>query len=87
MALQNSKLQGDYGIASELRYSIIPKLQAQLPQEEGRHGEILHESVSTNDIEAVVSRQTGIPITKLISGEVEKLVNMEDTTAIHLWAR
>ena len=46
-----------------------------------RNGEIaiISDYVSANDIEAVVSRQTGIPITKLMSGEIEKLVNMEDT--------
>lgn len=84
LALENAQRQGDYGMASELRYSTIPKLQAQLPQEkrderEKGNEEILHDSVSANDIEAVVSRQTGIPVTKLMSGEMQKLVNMEDT--------
>lgn len=85
IALENAQRQGDYASASELRYSTIPKLQAQLPQEKSeerearRDGEILHDSVSANDIEAVVSRQTGIPVTKLMSGEIQKLVNMEDT--------
>ena len=83
VALENAQREGDYGKASELRYSTIPKLQAQLPQESdspdtGRYGEILHDSVSAEDIEAVVSRQTGIPVTKLMSGEMEKLVNMEE---------
>ena len=85
IALENAQRQGDYANASELRYSTIPTLQAKLPQEnreEGetrRDGEILHDFVSANDIEAVVSRQTGIPVTKLMSGEMQKLVNMEDT--------
>lgn len=83
VALENAQREGDYGKASELRYSTIPKFQAQLPQESdspdtGRYGEILHDSVSADDIEAVVSRQTGIPITKLMSGEMEKLINMEE---------
>ena len=79
VALENAQREGNYGIASELRYSTIPKLEAQLPQEGSRNGEVLHDSVSADDIEAVVSRQTGIPVTKLMSGEIEKLVNMEDT--------
>ena len=92
LSLENAQQQGDYGVASELRYSTIPKLQAQLTQEgeekgekEG-HGEmaILHDSVTANDIEAVVSRQTGIPVTKLMSGEIEKLVNMEDTLRLSI---
>ena len=83
VALENAQREGDYGKASELRYSTIPKFQAQLPQESdspdtGRYGEILHDSVSADDIEAVVSRQTGIPVTKLMSGEIEKLINMEE---------
>ena len=83
VALENAQREGDYGKASELRYSTIPKFQAQLPQESdspdtGRYGEILHDSVSADDIEAVVSRQTGIPVTKLMSGEMEKLINMEE---------
>ena len=87
LALENAQREGNYGKASELRYSTIPKLQAQLTQEgkEKREKEmngelaIVGDSVSANDIEAVVSRQTGIPVTKLMSGEIEKLVNMEDT--------
>lgn len=87
VALENAQREGNYGRASELRYSTIPKLQAQLTQEgeERREMEksggiaIVSESVSANDIEAVVSRQTGIPVTKLMSGEIEKLVSMEDT--------
>ena len=83
VALENAQREGDYGKASELRYSTIPKFQAQLPQESdspdtGSYGEILRDSVSADDIEAVVSRQTGIPVTKLMSGEMEKLINMED---------
>ena len=39
---------------------------------------MVYDFVSADDIEAVVFRQTGIPITKLMSGEMEKLINMED---------
>ena len=81
VALEQAQRSGDYGKASELRYATIPKLQAQLPQEgiESSARGIVHDSVTENDIEAVVSRQTGIPVTKLMSGEIEKLVHMEDT--------
>lgn len=80
IALEQAQRDGDYGKASELRYSTIPKFQALLPQEgtEIQTG-ILHDAVTAADIEAVVSRQTGIPVTKLMSGEIEKLVHMEDT--------
>ena len=83
IALEQAQREGDYGKASELRYSTIPRLQSQLPQEGAEASAsasgILHDSVTPADIEAVVSRQTGIPVTKLMSGEIEKLVNMEDT--------
>jgi len=80
IALEQAQRDGDYGKASELRYATIPKLQAQLPQEgsEPSTSGIVHDSVTATNIEAVVSRQTGIPVTKLMSGEIEKLVHMED---------
>ena len=84
--LEQAQRDGDYAKASELRYSTIPKLEDQLPKEgvetsaTGEYGDMLiHDSVRSSDIEAVVSRQTGIPVTKLMSGEVEKLVQMEVT--------
>ena len=81
IALEQAQREGNYGKASELRYSTIPRLQSLLPKEgaETSASGILHDSVTPADIEAVVSRQTGIPVTKLMSGEIEKLVNMEDT--------
>ena len=87
LALKTAQRNGDYVKASELRYSTIPKLQSLLPQEgsgisnSGKYEEILHDSVAAADIEAIVFRRTGIPITRLMSGEVEKLVQMED--ALH----
>ena len=87
LALDNAQRAGNYGKASELKYSTIPRLEAQLTQEgEGKKerekkGEMamVYDHISASDIEAVVARQTGIPITKLMSGEIEKLIKMEDT--------
>ena len=87
VALDNAQREGNYGKASELKYSTIPRLEAQLTQGGEERGErekrgktaMVYDFVSANDIEAVVSRQTGIPVTKLMSGEMEKLINMEDT--------
>lgn len=84
VALGNAQRKGNYGKASELRYSTIPQLQSQLPREgsdspeKNQHEETLRDSVSADDFEAVVSRQTGITVTKLMSGEIEKLVKTED---------
>jgi len=84
--LEQAQRQGDLGRASELQYSIIPDLRKQLPEEgveqaaaAGSTQSLLHDSVTPDDIANVVSRTTGIPVNKLMAGEVEKLVHMEDT--------
>lgn len=83
--LEQAQREGNFGKASELRYATIPKLQQRLPQEgvtgptTGKDGQtLIHDSVTADDIANVVSRSTGIPVTKLMAGEVEKLVHMED---------
>ncbi|MCJ1308041.1 chaperone ATPase hsp78 [Agyrium rufum] len=84
--LDQAQREGNFAKAGELRYATIPKLQAKLPEESaevtatGKDGQVLiHDSVTSDDIANVVSRTTGIPVTKLMAGEVEKLVHMEDT--------
>jgi len=84
--LDQAQRSGDLAKASELRYSTIPDLQRKLPDEQaesstaaGAPGSLLHDSVTADDIANVVSRTTGIPVNKLMSGEVEKLIHMEDT--------
>lgn len=82
--LEQAQRENDFGKAGELRYSTIPDLEKKLPDEseaatasEGQA--LLHDSVTADDIAAVVSRTTGIPVTKLMVGEVEKLIHMEDS--------
>jgi ATP-dependent Clp protease ATP-binding subunit ClpB len=80
--LEKAQREGDFARAGELRYSVIPSLEAKLPQEgaEVKEGQtLIHDSVTADDIANVVSRSTGIPVTKLMSGEVEKLIHMEDS--------
>jgi ATP-dependent Clp protease ATP-binding subunit ClpB len=85
LELEQAQREGNFAKASELRYATIPKLEASLPTDgfEGQKGEsedtLLHDSVTADDIARVVSRSTGIPVTKLMAGEVEKLIHMEDT--------
>ena len=81
VSLEHAQRDGDFAKASELQYSTIPRLQSLLPQERNEipTNSLLHDSVTEADIESMVSRQTGIPVTKLMSGEIEKLVHMEDT--------
>lgn len=82
--LEQAQREGHFAKASELRYATIPRLQAMLPKDGAGpgsttgEGTLLHDSVTADDIANVVSRSTGIPVTKLMSGEIEKLVHMED---------
>jgi len=80
--LAEAQREGNFAKAGELQYARIPALQEKLPREgdeQNRTDTLLHESVTADDIANVVSRTTGIPVTKLMSGEVQKLVSMEDT--------
>jgi len=78
--LDVAQREGNFGRAGELRYSVIPALEEKIPKDtEKQEGSLVHDSVNADDIAAVVSRITGIPISKLTSGHIEKLVHMEDT--------
>ncbi|KAK7535422.1 heat shock protein 78 [Phyllosticta citricarpa] len=82
--LEQCQREGNFAKASELRYATIPELEKKLPKD-GSEGpdktpdSLLHDSVTADDIANVVSRSTGIPVSKLMSGEIEKLIHMEDT--------
>lgn len=80
--LDMAQREGNFGRASELRYSVIPALEQRLPREGEQpktDGTLIHDSVTPDDIAQVVARITGIPVSKLTSGHIEKLVHMEDT--------
>lgn len=81
--LEMAQREGNFGRASELRYSVIPALEQKLPKEgetaAKSEGTLIHDSVNADDIAAVVARITGIPVSKLTSGHIEKLVHMEDS--------
>ncbi|RAR08459.1 P-loop containing nucleoside triphosphate hydrolase protein [Stemphylium lycopersici] len=85
LELEQARREGNFAKAGELQYSRIPELEQKLPRDEevtagaNRQGSLLHDSVTADDIASVVSRTTGIPLSKLNSGESEKLINMEDT--------
>ena len=75
---------GDYAKASELQYGRLPALEKQLAAEEARlhdtpeQTRMLKEEVDEDDIADVVSKWTHVPISKLLEGEVQKLLHMED---------
>ncbi|OOG00979.1 hypothetical protein ASPCADRAFT_202831 [Aspergillus carbonarius ITEM 5010] len=82
--LEQAQREGNFAKAGELRYATIPSLEAKLPKEgeeptAGTQTSLIHDSVTSDDIGNVVSRTTGIPVNKLMAGEVEKLIKMEDT--------
>lgn len=81
--LEQAQREGDFAKAGELRFSTIPELEGKLPNEgaeqDAEKQNLIHDSVTADDIGNVVSRTTGIPVNKLMAGEVEKLIRMEDT--------
>ena len=81
---QNAERAGDLQRAAELRYGTRLNLQKQLEQENARLAEIqserkmLKEEVDAEDIAEVVSKWTGIPVSRMMEGEIQKLVHMEN---------
>jgi ATP-dependent Clp protease ATP-binding subunit ClpB len=77
--LEQAQRQGDYAKAGELTYGRIPELEKQLEEAQGQAGNaLLREEVTSEDIAAVVSRWTGIPVDRMMEGEREKLLKMEE---------
>ncbi|MEY4983488.1 MAG: ATP-dependent chaperone ClpB [Pseudomonadota bacterium] len=77
--LELAKREGDFARAGELQYGRIPSLEKSLAEAEAREGEALvSEAVRPEQIAEVVERWTGIPTTKMLEGEREKLLRMED---------
>jgi ATP-dependent Clp protease ATP-binding subunit ClpB len=79
--LEVAQRQGQYEVASRLRYSTIPELERQLPDEDAENDEdsplsMLHSRVTSNDIARVVGKATGIPVQNLLKGERDKLVHV-----------
>ena len=73
----------DFNKVAEIKYGEIPKLEAQIKQYEekissGYDTALLKEEVTENEISEIVSKWTGIPVTKLVEGEREKLLKLED---------
>ncbi|MDY6852410.1 MAG: AAA family ATPase, partial [Thermodesulfobacteriota bacterium] len=75
---------GDLAKAAELKYGALPKLEEELVHEKEREGEIpdqprmLKEEVEADDVADIVAKWTGIPVSRLMEGERDKLVHMED---------
>ncbi|MFC0204299.1 ATP-dependent chaperone ClpB [Novosphingobium soli] len=77
--LDQAQRAGDYARAGELSYSTIPNLERQLADAQASAGNaLLREEVTEDDIAGVVSRWTGVPVDKMLEGEREKLLKMEE---------
>ena len=77
--LETAKRQGDFANAGRLQYGDIPELERKLAEAEAREAEkMVADAVRPEQIAEVVERWTGIPTTKMLEGEREKLLRMED---------
>ncbi|HSE75767.1 MAG TPA: AAA family ATPase, partial [Dongiaceae bacterium] len=75
---EQAQRRGDFARAGELAYSVIPGLEKKLKEAEAaQQHRMLNEVVSEEDIASVVSRWTGIPVDKMLEGERDKLLRME----------
>jgi ATP-dependent Clp protease ATP-binding subunit ClpB len=81
---QNAERQGDLGRVAEIRYGQLNQVQNEIEEKAKKLAEIqkehkmLKEEVDEEDVAEIVSKWTGIPVSKMLEGEVEKLIKMED---------
>jgi ATP-dependent Clp protease ATP-binding subunit ClpB len=84
LEIEQAQRAGDYAKASELQYGRLPDLERRIRQDEERLGgaqsghRMLKEEVDEEDIAEVVSKWTHIPVSRLMEGEVQKLIRMEE---------
>jgi ATP-dependent Clp protease ATP-binding subunit ClpB len=88
--LERAQREADLGRAAELQYGTIPELTKQLEEAEVAEAEaaagtdssdgprFLKDNVDANDVAEIVAKWTGVPVTRLMEGEIEKLVHMEE---------
>jgi ATP-dependent Clp protease ATP-binding subunit ClpB len=88
--LERAQREADLGRAAELQYGTIPELQKRLAQAESAEAEaagatdsatgprFLKDVVDAEDVAEIVAKWTGVPVTRMLEGEIEKLVHMED---------
>ena len=85
--MEEARRKGDWQTLSELQYGQLPQLEAQLnkadkkPKDGGKKPQLLRTEVGAEEIAEVVSRATGIPVSKMMQGERDKLLHIED--ALH----
>jgi ATP-dependent Clp protease ATP-binding subunit ClpB len=84
LEIERAQRAGDYAKASELQYGRLPELERKIREQETRLAELqkaqrmLKEEVDEEDIAEVVSKWTNIPVSRLLEGEIQKLIHMEE---------
>ena len=79
MEAERAERQGDLQRVAEIRYGELPALERELSERDGATaGSMVKEEVDEDDIAAVVARWTGVPVDRLLEGETEKLIHMEE---------
>jgi ATP-dependent Clp protease ATP-binding subunit ClpB len=79
MEAERAERQGDLQRVAEIRYGELPQLERELEERSGFDGEpMVKEEVDEDDVAEVVARWTGIPVSRLLEGETEKLIQMEE---------
>ena len=79
--IEKAQNEYDLNLAAELKYGVLPQLTKELSDEEARDGDkkatLLRDQVTDEEIARIISRWTGIPVSKLVEGEREKLLNLD----------
>jgi len=80
MEYERAERAGDFNRAAEIRHGELPLLERELAERDGSQPEnaMVKEEVDEDDVAAVVARWTGIPVDRLLEGETEKLIHMEE---------
>ena len=85
ITLDKAVREGELDKAGELQYDLIPRLEEKLDQaERAGSGRMLEEAVTSEHVAAIVSRWTGVPVDKMLQGEREKLLGMEDALRLRV---
>jgi ATP-dependent Clp protease ATP-binding subunit ClpB len=78
MEAERAEREGNLQRVAEIRYGEIPELERELAERKGPEHPMVKEEVDEDDIAAVVARWTGIPVDRMLEGETEKLIHMEE---------
>jgi ATP-dependent Clp protease ATP-binding subunit ClpB len=78
MEAERAERSGDLARVAEIRYGRLPELEAELSSRAEPETRLVKEEVDEDDVAAVVARWTGIPVDRLLEGETEKLIHMEE---------